>query len=173
MLCEKCHLRPATVSYHQVVNGEEEWLYLCDECADSYDFSNIFEKRMSDFSSFVQNLFGAQLEGRSTELPSKKRCPVCKRSFDDIAKTGKLGCDHCYSVFREELQPTLEKLHGPYTVHCGKVPKNRVRPVSSKERIAGLKEELRRAVEAQAYEEAARLRDQIAALEKQEQEEEK
>ncbi len=164
MLCEKCRQHPASVSYHQIIDGEEKWLCLCDGCAESFDLSHPFTEEFSDFSDPKQNLFRSQLSGRVADEPTKKRCPFCESHFDEITKTGRLGCEHCYDVFLAELRPTLDHLHGAGTVHKGKVPRRHAKSDPS-DRLAQLKERLQQAIESQAFEEAARLRDLIRLLE--------
>ncbi|MGB4132260.1 MAG: hypothetical protein WBK45_10055, partial [Tepidanaerobacteraceae bacterium] len=33
MLCEECHMRPATVHITKIVNNEKTEMHLCEECA--------------------------------------------------------------------------------------------------------------------------------------------
>jgi protein arginine kinase activator len=71
---------------------------------------------------------------------------------------GRLGCPHDYEVFRAGLKPLLERIHRSDR-HVGKSPRHySPNPVRETELIE-LRSQLRRAVEAEAYEEAARLRD--------------
>ena len=70
---------------------------------------------------------------------------------------GRLGCPHDYSVFRNGLTPLLERIHR-CARHVGKSPRRRPAP-QEQAALAELRRRLRQAVEAEAYEEAARLRD--------------
>jgi protein arginine kinase activator len=77
-----------------------------------------------------------------------------------------LGCPHCYSVYEPQLRGLLRRIHGA-TQHVGKV----YLPPDTAEadrtaRLAGLRRKLQRAVEAEDFERAAELRDQIRALER-------
>ena len=98
------------------------------------------------------------------------RCPCCGISFEEIAKSGEVGCADCYQFFRTRLTPTIEKLHGK-AGHLGKVPRRKQeeqKPVEKEQEpnpLAKLKEELARAIEAQEFEQAAVLRDKIKEME--------
>ncbi len=67
-------------------------------------------------------------------------------------------------AFEAELLPLLENIHGE-TEHTGKFPRRA--PESSRRQfeLVRLRNKLRSAVEAESYEEAARLRDEISDLE--------
>jgi protein arginine kinase activator len=75
------------------------------------------------------------------------------------------GCEHDYQTFEKDLAPLLQRAHDGATHHVGKVPRRAGGPAPAKPRrmvdLAKLRKELARAVEAEDYERAARLRDQI------------
>jgi protein arginine kinase activator len=73
---------------------------------------------------------------------------------------GRLGCPHDYTVFRDALLPLVERIHRAVR-HQGKVPPSAPRHAAAQAELRDLRHCLRRAVEAEAYEEAARLRDTI------------
>ena len=76
-----------------------------------------------------------------------------------------MGCNRCYEVFREHLEPTLRRIHGN-TVHTGKLPKKGAGKIKLQRQIEQLKSELQAAVVNEQYEKAAELRDRIKELEK-------
>jgi len=82
----------------------------------------------------------------------------------DFRNTGRLGCPHDYEEFREELSPLLENIHGE-TRHCGKVPRRLPQSKQTQSELLQLRKQLLQAVNKEAYEEAARLRDRIRRLE--------
>ena len=102
----------------------------------------------------------AALGGRSL------RCDKCGSTFNDIVRSGKIGCADCYSTFYDKLLPSLERLHGR-TRHEGKIP-NGIVEVPDKSEKEKLQDELKQAVDEQNYEKAAELRDKIKALESEE-----
>jgi protein arginine kinase activator len=77
----------------------------------------------------------------------------------DFKKTSRLGCPACYEAFSEELAPLLGAMQKG-TQHAGKVPASE--KVTTE--IEGLKKALERAVAAQDFEEAAKLRDRVRDL---------
>src|SRR5262249_43790363 len=93
-----------------------------------------------------------------------RECETCGIKFVDFRYTGRLGCPHDYDVFRDELVQLLENIHGE-TRHCGKVPRRLPQARQTRAELSQLRKELARAVEREAYEEAARLRDRIRRLE--------
>jgi len=102
----------------------------------------------------------AGLGGRSL------RCDKCGSTFNDIVRSGKIGCGDCYSTFYDKLLPSLERLHGR-TSHEGKIP-NGIVEVPDKTEKEKLQDELDEAVKSQDYEKAAELRDKIKEMESEE-----
>jgi protein arginine kinase activator len=85
----------------------------------------------------------------------------------DFKKNGRLGCPACYSAFEEELAPMLKAMHRQVR-HVGKVPPHSPPPEAGATDNAAERVRLQRLLDAavarEAFEEAARLRDQIRAL---------
>jgi protein arginine kinase activator len=71
----------------------------------------------------------------------------------DLRKSGRVGCARCYEVFRKQLLPLLKRIHGS-SVHEQR---------GADPALGRLREELRRAIEAEDFEQAARLRDRITS----------
>jgi protein arginine kinase activator len=71
---------------------------------------------------------------------------------------GRLGCPHDYDVFRVGLVPLLEHFHRALK-HVGKVPKRRHVDSEQQAELLDLRQRLRQAIDDEAYEEAARIRD--------------
>lgn len=114
MECQVCKEREATTFVKTVVNGQLTAMRLCDQCARERGFGSLFEG--FDMGSFLGGIFQ---DHSGSDLV--KRCDRCGASFEDIAKSGKLGCDHCYQVFRGQLRPMLQRIHGS-AVYKGKRP---------------------------------------------------
>ncbi len=92
-------------------------------------------------------------------------CPGCGISFGEINTTGAIGCGLCYESFRAHLVPLLRTLHGD-TGHIGLTPRAHRERTERMARAAKLREQLKAAVQREAYEEAVRLRDELKALER-------
>jgi Uncharacterized protein with conserved CXXC pairs len=165
-MCEVCHKEPATVHITRIVNDQKTEMHLCAQCARERG-----EVEMNFEPSFAfHNILAGLFEPESTMVsqrnrPVAVRCSRCGMSLADIRRLGKLGCSNCYAQFERELEPLLKRIHQS-TDHAGKHPKDRGHDRRDVRReIERLRELLHIAVSKEAYEEAARLRDQIRSLE--------
>ncbi len=163
MLCQSCGKRQATTHIKTIVNGELKEYDLCPECASKMGYGSFF-------GFDLDKLFGSFMDGFSGAAKARKRCQCCGSSFEDIAKSGKVGCANCYDVFYEELLPSVQRIHGR-TSHTGKLAHSAGTQVKIRNELAKLRAELERAVKAQEFEKAAELRDQIKELERNEHDE--
>ncbi|MFD2159776.1 UvrB/UvrC motif-containing protein [Rubritalea tangerina] len=91
-------------------------------------------------------------------------CEQCGFTLEDYRKVGRLGCSACYQAFRAEIVPALAKMHHGVK-HQGKVPSGLADTIALSEQLEALKAEQREAIEKEDFEAAAKLRDQIHALE--------
>lgn len=163
MLCEKCGKYSATTHIHTVVNGVVSEKNLCDYCAASEGLNQ------NPFESMLASMFGESLEIKPKNI---KKCPVCGTLFSEISKNGKVGCPQCYKEFKEELLPYLKRMHGS-TKHIGKLPnsKNGTTAQNSNQNstqnseINKLRDELKRLIAEENYEQAAVIRDKIKKIE--------
>lgn len=158
-LCEKCKKSIANVHLTEIKSGKRAEKHLCEECARSMNLPH-------KHSISIHDLLGALME-QSQQKGSRKKerqCPNCGISFSEFKEKGRLGCPHDYELFKEELDSLLEKVHGS-SKYVGKVPRGRgSKPVYQNE-LMRLKNRLRKVIKAEAYEEAARIRDRIIELE--------
>ena len=155
MKCQVCDL-PATVHLTEIVGGKKTELHLCQACAEKKE---ILKQQELNLSVIVQTVIGQHVGAPTDEL-ARLTCPACGIKYMEFKAEGRLGCPHDYTVFRDALQPLLERIHRA-TRHRGKVPPNATRGAAVQAELRELRQALRRAVEAEAYEEAARLRDCI------------
>lgn len=149
--CEACG-KPATVHQTTLVGGEKRERHLCRRCAEEKQLVSGSELNLP---AILQQVIGQHLPPEMDGL-AKQRCPVCGIRYMEFRAQGRLGCPHDYEVFRVGLVPLLSKIHRSAR-HSGKVPRGGV-PAAAFE-MARLRQELRAAVEAEEYHEAARLRD--------------
>lgn len=162
MLCENCGKREATTHIKHVENGESRQLDLCSECASNLGYDDIFGGFGFNLSELFTNFFG----DNTASLPDKTvRCDRCGSSFNDIVKTGKVGCAECYRTFYNKLLPSVRQIHGKVS-HLGKKPDNlrEIKKPTKQDIIERLNGEMKSAVEAQNFEQAAILRDRINQL---------
>ncbi|MFS8639413.1 MAG: UvrB/UvrC motif-containing protein [Symbiobacteriaceae bacterium] len=166
MRCERCGQREATVHQTVVTNGQKQESHLCVECAREVgafpDFSFPTLSVQQLLSSFRgQTLPGA---GSSPALKPEPTCRHCGMTYSQFAQSGMLGCPRCYQELEQQLMPLIKRIQGT-TTHSGKVPKRTGGLARKRRDLKLLKAQLQRAVESERYEEAAKLRDQIRALE--------
>jgi protein arginine kinase activator len=158
MKCQKC-TKAATLHITEIVSEDQvEELHLCEECAHKY----LYEPQKSP----AGGKSAPAVQGEETEEPAvlNRECEVCGLKFVDFRNTGRLGCPHDYQEFREELTPLLENIHGEAR-HCGKTPRRLPQSKQTQSELIQLRKQLLQAVNKEAYEEAARLRDRIRRLE--------
>jgi protein arginine kinase activator len=158
MKCQKCP-KAATLHITEIVSEDQvEELHLCEECAHKY----LYEPPQKP-----QGTKPAPAgTGEEVDEPAvlNRECEVCGLKFVEFRNTGRLGCPHDYQAFREELTPLLENIHGE-TRHCGKSPRRLPQSKQTQSELLQLRKQLLQAVNKEAYEEAARLRDRIKRLE--------
>ncbi len=161
MLCQSCEKRQAATHIKTILNGELREYDLCPECASKLGYGSF----LGDYGFDLDKLFGSFFEGFAGDR-SSRRCKLCGSSFEDIAKSGKVGCAQCYEEFFEELLPSIQRIHGK-TGHTGKFAKSAGTEIKLKNEISKLHFELEKAIKTQEFERAAELRDKIRDLEKQ------
>lgn len=165
MKCNRCE-KPATFHFTERVGDEEEWaeLHLCETCAKKHLMQADAEQPDGTLAgALAQHL---QL-GEAAETLSKldeKECTTCGITFREFRQHGRLGCPQDYICFAEELEPLIVNIHGD-TVHTGKRPSRCPEDVDRQARLIQLRREMREAVQAEEYERASELRDEIKQLE--------
>lgn len=164
MLCDECKSRVATVHVTKIINNHKSEWHLCEECAKaSGGIGFSFEPGFS-----VHDILKGMLESQpfivNTTQKREPVCPVCGMKYAEFMQSGKLGCGACYSAFGELLEPLLRRVQGGNR-HAGKVPCRTGGTLHFQRKLQQLKEELAASVKAENYEQAAKLRDEIKALE--------
>ena len=165
MKCQKCS-KPATFHITDIEKGKPREFHFCDEHARQHLTPGEPESEPPPMSALAKKLIvGGQAGGGGADAPSgKTSCPVCQITFAEFRSSGRLGCPYDYEVFRDELMPLLENIHDE-TRHSGKVPRRAPRNSQQQTTLIQLRNDLKRAVAAEDYEAAARIRDQIKAIE--------
>ncbi len=158
MLCERCGNKTATTHIKSTINGVTEQHHLCSQCAREYSAHNTMT-----LDNLIGSFFGETLKAQSL-ADNRKRCPGCGVCFDDIASSGKVGCDKCYEVFLDQLLPSLQRMHGR-SRHAGKSPIGETKAPTAEDKIGELNKQLKKAIDEQNFEQAAILRDQIKEIE--------
>jgi protein arginine kinase activator len=164
MKCQKC-AKPATFHITDIERGKPHEYHLCDEHARQH-LAPAPEDTQESFAvgKLAKELIAGGPALREPSPADKQTCPICNLSFLDFKNSGRLGCPYDYEVFRDELMPLLENIHEE-TRHAGKVPRRAPRTSQQQTTLIQLRNELKRAVAAEDYETAARVRDQIKGIE--------
>ena len=150
----KCHYcgRSATVHLTDIINKQKREMHLCEECAREHHLVPEGPTPQLNLQALVQLIMGMP----TVADPAGLTCPTCGLKYAAFRADGRLGCPDDYDAFRDALEPLLERIHRG-TRHRGKTP----RAADRRTELTALRDELQAAVEAENYEAAARLRDQI------------
>jgi protein arginine kinase activator len=193
-LCQLCSKRAATTHLTEMdQGGTRRELHLCPQCIQSLDLRleagpPPIETIIAHQGADAANV--AQVTVAATESAGPA-CPHCGLEFSEYAGNNLFGCAHDYSAFAGKIEGMLKRYHGT-SIHIGRGPL-KARPqadpaapaapaIPGKEARRGhgvnllptasenedkrgqLEAALRRAVKDEAYEEAARLRDQLRRM---------
>lgn len=179
MKCQNCGKEEANVRYTQIINGVKKEVYLCSECAKELGVDALEMPDFSmNFNSFLGDFFSDYME--RDLLPSFQteavKCKACGMTYEDFIKTGMFGCSNCYTTFSAPIETLLKNLQGT-TKHIGRKLNSIKEPIkventNNKEnnkvkednKLSKLQKELEKAIKAEKYEEAAKLRDEIKNL---------
>src|SRR5262249_47251933 len=91
-------------------------------------------------------------------------CPHCQMSFVEFRNGGLLGCPRDYDIFEQALAPLIQRAQNGAARHIGKSPRRIGVARDFQAELVRLRRNLEQAVEREDYEAAARLRDQIDAI---------
>ena len=170
MKCQKCGKKQADTHIKRVINGAFEEYDLCSECAKDLGYTNMFNDFAGELSGGFNSLLGSFFSNALPARSQATRCEVCGTGYSDIAQTGMMGCANCYTIFADQLMPTIKRVHGN-TIHCGKhsvfaEKEEKITGDEPKENpVEALKAQLKVAIENQEFEKAAELRDKIKEME--------
>lgn len=166
MLCQECRKRPATVHITKIINGRKTEMDLCEQCAREKGDFDFFAEPQFPIQSFLAGLLGQHLQAQPfAQAAVEPKCDMCGLTYHEFAQAGRFGCSRCYERFGDRLEPVLRRIHGA-TQHVGKVPARTGGTLRLRRELANLREALARAVAAEDFERAAKLRDDIRKLEK-------
>ena len=151
MDCQDCGQQEASVVFTQVVEKEKFVFHLCRACAC---------KRSGEIESETVAVSTFTFPAVSEETASLV-CETCGTTFGEFRKSGRFGCIDCYDAFDSQLHSVFKLIHG-LDVH--KTDATTGEGVLQERKLSALQDQLEHAVTEEAFEEAAKLRDQIARL---------
>src|SRR3982750_269782 len=163
MKCDNCN-KPATVHLTEIKNGKKIEKHLCEQCAAASEGLPV--KAHTPINELLTNFVMAH-SGLQKEVGVA--CEHCGITWAEFRQHGLFGCEHDYDLFEKDLTPLLQRAHENETHHKGKVPTRRGAaggvPVKRQIDLTRLRKDLQRAIEAEDYERAAKVRDQIREAE--------
>lgn len=170
MACEECG-RPATVHVTTIQNGQRQDHHLCESCARDKGELEFMPDPQKVLESWIATLAGmAGMAGAvqtapGVDAPPEVVCDHCGLSFGEFVQTSQLGCPTCYRSMAPALAPVIGHVQGtaPY---AGKLPSKVHDAVRRGKDIRRLRGALARHVEQEEYEQAATVRDELRALER-------
>jgi protein arginine kinase activator len=153
MMCDDCNHRPATRPYKEfMMDGKVIEYNLCDDCAKKRGITG--HKKLTPLE-ILQKLL-KEKNAHDEQII----CPECFLSLAEFKRIGRFGCGHCISVFEPYIKNLINEIHHADR-HVGKKLKTGERKGLE---IYRLREDLKKAIEKEAYEEAAKIRDKLKSL---------
>lgn len=154
--CGQCK-KAAKVTYKEIVGKTITECEMCSDCP-------ILQEKLHGTSPKEQQ--GA-IEGTGLY------CGHCHTSLESVKMGNPLGCSECYQIFgdllvneliaEERLPKAVQNARRGQPLHMGKSP-GKTAQIPPSNRLTSLSEALNEALQAENYEEAAWLRDQIKQL---------
>ncbi len=175
MSCDKCNGNNKEVNIKVKIDGEDHAIAWNENQAQDAGFHSVFENKDFPLSDLIATVLKKNLPAK-VESKNNPKCPTCGLTFLELLEVGRIGCAHCYAAFGSQMEILLEKIHGS-AMHVGFVHERTetfkpIRNESKQEEQAPelsredkLKMELEEAIENEDYEKAARIRDQLKAME--------
>jgi len=163
MLCDDCKERQANVHITKINNNQKTEKHLCEVCAEKAGELSFASESQFAIQDFLKSMMGSGFGGL-TQHRADSACPNCGMTYADFGRSGKIGCGECYTTYGDRLEPLLRRIHGT-SCHTGKVPRRGGGKLAIRQRLRQLKSELESYVRNEEYEQAARVRDEIKALE--------
>ena len=181
MLCQNCGKNEVNFRYTQIINGVKKEMALCEKCAKDLGLEKMDFNIPINFSSFFGNFFEDAEESFLPNFAQSNalQCDVCGMTYDEFIDKGKFGCANCYDVFKDRIDPVLKNIQGSnrhigrnskfvdkendeYNINKEKVEKDN----EENDKLKKLNEDLKQAIKEERYEEAAKIRDEIKSMNK-------
>lgn len=160
--CDQCD-RPATYHAVEIIKGKKIEKHLCDLHAseEGVGIKSAHAPINELLTNFVKATSGPDKPAASLDLT----CQDCGLSFSEFRDKSLLGCPSCYTAFEAPLSGLLERAHEGGNHHIGKVPRRGGGASEQRQlQITRIRKRLDVAVEAEDYELAAQLRDDLSDL---------
>ena len=166
MLCDKCKKNPATVHMQQFIMGTKAELHLCQECTFKFETPDVPQGLENMFKGFLDQMQSKlfNINPQTINPAPAIFCSNCGMTGEEFKAGGKLGCKECYFSFSKEVAAILKNVQSS-TRHEGRFPKRSGKEILFQRQASDLRSRLSEAVAQENFELAAKLRDEIRALE--------
>ena len=169
MNCQKCGEPDAHVHMTDIIDGEKRTRVLCERCAAESGFvidPQLIQAATDQIQKIMAPLMASSGEVETTPAPDHptSTCSHCGMTWPEFRKTNRFGCPRDYEVFSQGIDHILLEIQG-HCRHRGAAPNTFEERSERHSRVESLREEMTAAVNAEDFECAARLRDEISALE--------
>ncbi len=191
---EPC-LIPKIIQITDIEKGKASTMKLCHSCSQDFmkkqqksketdsnleDFLNKVKlknspeatKAFGGIMEFLDNIIASAEEenkpgiAKASKIPVPDPCPQCGSTLKEIIKTERLGCDGCYTHFKNPLRGVIRAVQGNALKHVGKVPKKWKERQDAKHTVEKLESKLKDAIKEEDYEKSAQIRDLLKNFKK-------
>lgn len=171
---KKCTIcgAPATVHITQVVNDKSIRLDLCEKCAQKEGYIASSGLPFSMLASLGESLFNG-IKSTSMKI-GQLVCNSCGCSPEIFKKNGRLGCKECYKHLSSMIDSIISNTQKgnkhvgkqplAASTDCQNTPCKYEESTTTNNTLSDLQNNLRRAIEEERYEDAARIRDEIKSI---------
>ncbi len=161
MICNICGSKEATIHLTEIVNGQMAEVHICEACAEEKgtEFKTYF-----NFGDLLAGIPGIEKVSGSSGKKEPLICKDCGMNYEEFAKNGRLGCGGCYASFQKPLATVINQVQRS-EYHTGKKPSRIPKNTRSVHDLRQLQDRLRKCIQTEAFEDAARLRDEIKQAE--------
>lgn len=168
MRCDECNIRDAQYTIAIVAGKETSTRHLCEVCMEKLRAKG----EQVGFAEMIhQAVHAIVFKGTQAELPQKAdlpaiSCPGCSTTLKSVMDLGQVGCARCYDTFRDHLQQRLKVLRQAVQAKTEPHWQREITPPHANQLWQEeLTRQLKAAIEAEDYELAAKLRDQLSGKE--------
>ena len=159
--CDRCE-RPATFHSVEIVKGQKIEKHLCEHHATQDGLTKAVH---TPIDALLTNF--VKMQSGVATVAAPEVCDQCGLKFTEFREHSLLGCPACYIAFEPALAPLLERAQEGATHHVGKAPRRAGTGEQRQQVLTRMRKRLAEAVEAEDYELAARLRDDLRRFEEQ------
>jgi protein arginine kinase activator len=168
-----CGEEGAVIHLLRVQDGAVTHTRLCHSCAESLAGQTEGISLVLAVPAALRQIAGAASrdEPAAPAQPQEENrvCTLCGTTLADLKESGTVGCAVCYQVFAEQLAAAVQDGVDPVE-HLGKIPHRAPASDTLRHEVIRLKRMLSELVETERFEEAAGVRDRLADLARDQQE---